>query len=47
NDALARAAKLAGEKLRDYEPPPFDAGKDEELRAFIARRKEELPSVVE
>ena len=46
-DALARASKLAGEKLRAYEAPPLDVAKDEELRAFIAKRKEELPGAVE
>ena len=26
-----------------YEKPPIDAGKEEELAAYVARRKRELP----
>jgi trimethylamine:corrinoid methyltransferase-like protein len=29
--------------LREYEVPPIDPGVDEELQAFIAKRKAELP----
>ena len=29
--------------LKDYEIPPIDEGVDEELKAYVARRKEELP----
>ena len=47
NDALTRASKLASEKLRAYEPPPLEPDKDEELRTFIAKRKEKLPCVIE
>jgi trimethylamine--corrinoid protein Co-methyltransferase len=29
--------------LAAYEAPPLDPAKDEELQAFVAKRKEELP----
>jgi len=37
--AHARWTKL----LQDYEAPPIEPGLQEELEAFVARRKEELP----
>ena len=37
--ALARARKL----LSDYQEPSLDIAKDEELRAFIAKRESEIP----
>jgi trimethylamine:corrinoid methyltransferase-like protein len=33
--------------LRGYEPPLMDEAVDEALRAYIARREEELPEGVE
>ena len=30
--------------LDAYEPPPMDAGRVEEMQAFIARRKEQIGS---
>ncbi|EYD77275.1 Trimethylamine methyltransferase family protein [Rubellimicrobium mesophilum DSM 19309] len=38
-DAATRANKLWKKRLRDYEAPPLDAGTDEALRDFVARRK--------
>ena len=38
--ALGRAKKL----LSDYQEPALDVAKDEELRAYIDRRKREIPA---
>jgi trimethylamine--corrinoid protein Co-methyltransferase len=38
-DAATRANKLWKKRLNDYEAPPLDAGIDEALRDFVARRK--------
>jgi trimethylamine--corrinoid protein Co-methyltransferase len=38
-DAATRANRLWKRRLRDYEAPPLDAGIDEALRDFVARRK--------
>lgn len=43
SDAYTRALGIAAEKLKSYEAPPLDAGVDEQLREFIARRKSEIP----
>ena len=37
------AAKKVKQMLRDYEAPPLDQAIDEELQAYMARRKEEIP----
>ena len=42
-DAQTRAHARWQRLLADYEPPPIDAGVDEALRDFIARRKAEMP----
>ena len=39
--ATERANKLYQEILADFEPPPLDEARSDELEAFIARRKEE------
>ncbi len=39
-DATRRAHELWKQVLREFEPPPMDAGVREELHAFAARRKE-------
>ncbi len=44
--APQRANALVKEKLASYEPPPLDAAVDEELLAFIARRKSEMPDEI-
>ncbi|MEX1206787.1 MAG: trimethylamine methyltransferase family protein [Dongiaceae bacterium] len=40
-DTAQRANRVWKQLLADYQPPPLDKGIDEELRAFVARRKEE------
>ncbi|MEZ5773951.1 MAG: trimethylamine methyltransferase family protein [Hyphomicrobiaceae bacterium] len=42
-DAAIRANRRWKEMLAAYEPPPLDPGIDEALKAFIAKRKEEMP----
>lgn len=42
-DITARALAHAERLLREYEEPKLDDAKDEELRAFIARRMREIP----
>lgn len=42
-DAAQRANAIWKSRLASYEAPEIDAAVDEELRAFIARRKAELP----
>jgi trimethylamine--corrinoid protein Co-methyltransferase len=37
------ASKKVKKMLRDYEAPPLDQAIDEELQAYIAKRKEEIP----
>ena len=39
--ATMRANRIWKQMLEDYEQPPLDAAIDEELKAFIAKRKEE------
>ena len=46
-DANQRALRRAREMLRGYELPPMDEAVDEALRAYIAKREEELPEGVE
>ena len=43
-DSLTRASELVVKKLEEYASPPLDEGVDEALRAYIAKRKEELPA---
>jgi trimethylamine--corrinoid protein Co-methyltransferase len=45
-DAAQRANKLWKRTLADYEAPPIDDAVDEELRAFVARRKDEMPDEI-
>ena len=45
-DANARAIDHVRHMLERYEAPPLDAAIDEELQAFMARRKSELPTGV-
>jgi len=35
--------KRSNAMLDNFEPPPMDIAKREELSAYVARRKEELP----
>ncbi|MEM7059945.1 MAG: trimethylamine methyltransferase family protein [Pseudomonadota bacterium] len=42
-DSQRRAFERWNQMLADYEAPPIDPATDEELQAYIARRKEELP----
>ncbi len=42
-DASQRANTIWKRQLAEYEAPPIDDGVDEELREFVARRKDELP----
>ncbi len=42
-DSARRAYERWNQLLADYEPPPLDPAKREELEAFVARRKAELP----
>ena len=42
-DMRARAHARWTKLLQDYEAPPIEPGLQEELEAFVARRKEELP----
>jgi trimethylamine--corrinoid protein Co-methyltransferase len=39
--ATERANKLYREILADFEPPPLDQARSDELAEFVARRKEE------
>ena len=42
-DAARRANRLWKKRLAEYEAPPLDEGIDEALRAFMERRKGEMP----
>ena len=42
-DTARRAFERWNRLLHDYEAPPLDAAKDEELRAYIDKRKAEIP----
>lgn len=42
-DSILRARERAAEMLKAFEAPPMDVAVDEALRAYIAKRKEELP----
>ncbi len=42
-DAATRANRLWKKRLAEYEAPPLDAGIDEALQDFIARRKASMP----
>ena len=42
-DAVVRANERWKAMLASYEAPPIDAGTDEALTAFIAKKKESLP----
>ena len=43
-DLTARALEHARRLLADYEEPRLDAGVDEALRDYIARREREIPA---
>ena len=45
-DAAARANAIWKQQLADYEPPPIDSAIDEELQAFITKRKSEMPDEI-
>ncbi len=45
-DAAQRANALWKKVLAEYEPPPIDEAIDDELRAYVARRKSEMPDEV-
>ncbi len=42
NDAAARASDIWRKTLEEYEQPPIDAGLQEELKAYVDRRRKEL-----
>jgi trimethylamine--corrinoid protein Co-methyltransferase len=42
-DMAQRAYERWNQLLKDYEAPPLDEAKDEELLAYMTRRKEEIP----
>ena len=44
-DSLQRASERWRALLADYEAPAIDPGVDEALKAFIARRKGEMPDM--
>jgi len=44
--AAQRANLIWKKMLAEYEPPPLSAAIDAELRAFVTRRKSELPDVI-
>ena len=44
-DAIQRANIYWKESLRRYEPPPLDIAIDEELQAFMAQRKQNMPDI--
>ena len=46
HDSIVRANAIWKKRLASYEPPPLDSAIDEELQAFIARRKAELPNEI-
>ena len=46
-DAAQRANAIWKRRLASYEPPPIDDAIDEELRAFITKRKAVLPDAFE
>ncbi len=45
-DSIVRANAIWKKRLASYEAPPLDPAVDEELQAFIARRKAELPNEI-
>ncbi|MFV2031296.1 MAG: trimethylamine methyltransferase family protein [Gammaproteobacteria bacterium] len=42
-DTARRAYERWNQLLRDYQAPPLDQAKDEELQAYVAKRKAEIP----
>jgi trimethylamine--corrinoid protein Co-methyltransferase len=45
-DAAQRANAIWKARLAEYQAPPIDDAVDEELRAFVARRKSEMPDEI-
>jgi trimethylamine--corrinoid protein Co-methyltransferase len=45
-DAAQRANAIWKRTLAEYEAPPIDEAVDEELRAFVTRRKDEMPDEI-
>ncbi len=43
DDAATRANRLWKQRLHEYEAPPLDEAKDEELRDFVERKKTSMP----
>ncbi len=43
DDAATRANRLWKQRLRDYEAPELDAGIDEALQDFVAKKKAGMP----
>ena len=41
-DAIAQAEALVESRLKSYEKPPMDMGMEQELKAYIQQRKQEL-----
>ena len=44
-DVTARALQTAKSLLQSYEQPKIDAGIDEALRDYVARREREIPAM--
>jgi trimethylamine--corrinoid protein Co-methyltransferase len=42
-DSARRAYERWNQLLKDYQAPAMDQAKDEELKAFVEKRKSELP----
>jgi len=42
-DTARRAYERWNQLLKEYEAPPLDVAKDEELQEYVAKRKAEIP----